>query len=208
MTSSGELFVSKWHINAEDLLQKDIYEKACEMLEPYEKVLEVGCGTGHSTLALLLNNHRVFAIDIFAECIDKTAELVSYIGYEIVDKIKWSAEDATLMRANLFDPEVVDGIMRLDVDAIIIWNPGQMDKVKIVDQCAILASAKGIPLQVMEREASEDDADNCLKEIATDNALRLIHHSIIPVEWNQKEGIRLQGTENDTIYEAIGVYFP
>lgn len=206
--SDGKLFVTKWENNGDDLLEHGVYDLACEMLKPYEKVLEIGCGTGHSTLALLLNAHKVFAIDVLPECIAETAERVSDIGYEEVSEMKWTDKEATLMCANLFDPMIVRAIMNLNVDTIIIWNPGQADNIKLVDQCAFLARAKNIPLQVMERERTKEEAHKCLKDIADYNSMRLVDDKIVMIEWNQELGIKLLEINDNIVYESIGMYYP
>ena len=205
---NGEKFVEKWSVNGDDLFENGIYEIATDMIHKFSRVGEIGCGTGHSTLALLLGNHKVFAVDIFPECITESENRIQDIGYEETTAITWSDEDATLMRANLFDPLFVNSIVNFDFDIILMWNPGQMDRVKLVDQCAIIANCKGVSLQVIERGVSYEEGLELLMEIASDNRMCLREYKIIPVEWNHQEGIRMEGTDNKTIYMAIGLFEP
>ncbi|MBR3601171.1 MAG: methyltransferase domain-containing protein [Lachnospiraceae bacterium] len=45
-------------------------------IENHDIVVEIGCGTGYSTLSLIENGHRVIAIEKNKDCIEKAKRLL------------------------------------------------------------------------------------------------------------------------------------
>ena len=201
-------FIDKYSINANDLYSEGIYDKACMMIKKYNKIFEVGCGPGYSTLSLICNGHKVFSIDNHLSCIEHTKKLLCDAGCEIVDKVLYSNEDATIMNANIKNLNFLNKIYKLDIDMIVLWNPGKSGCENIIKKCTELAIKMDKPIQIMEREINEQKAIKLLDDIAICNNVRLIEKVIIPFKWNYKDGIKLEGLNNEQIYIAIGMFFP
>ncbi len=202
-------FVAKWQNTANDLYTQGAYEWASEMIIKYNKVLEIGCGTGHSTLALLMNNFRVFSVDVNEACINCAEKLLSDIGCTITKEFKYSSSPSTLMQTDIFSECFLNGAFKLRPDIVIVWNPGQVyDPIRIVDRCAEIAKYIERPLQVVERANDKASAINILSEIAIDNDIRLNQKDFKMVKWDNEGGIQLIGSDKDSIILAAAVYFP
>lgn len=210
MNEREEVFLRKWNVNGDDLQEQGIYDIAIDMMDRYERIVEIGCGTGQSTLSILLAGHKVFSIDFYKGCIDETASRISDIGYEIVENVMWSEEEATLMCVNLFDQRFLSEIEALDFDAIVIWNPGQgvRNRAEIIDQCVSIAKKKNVPIQVMDREDTYEHGRQILEETAVENGVRLIKQEYPLVRWNNVDGIKMRGLEKNELVEAIGLFYP
>lgn len=55
---------------------KGYYTWMVDKLTAYKIVLEVGCGTGYSTLALVERGYKVIAVDKNPECFEKAKALL------------------------------------------------------------------------------------------------------------------------------------
>ena len=73
-------YASQWDISAKYFYDKNYYAWMAEKLDGYNTVVEVGCGTGYSTLALAEKGFKVLAIDKNAECIEKAKILLQSNG--------------------------------------------------------------------------------------------------------------------------------
>lgn len=209
MKADNRSFVEKWTINGKDLIEQGIYEWASEMLDPYSRILEVGCGTGHSTLLLVTMGHKVFAIDNNNECIVAANDTLSMDwDSQITKEFIMADVDATFMCADFFSDDVMTHLQGLSVDAIIIWQPGQVSNtVDIIDRCVAYAKRKELPIQVLERANSRDEGQMILSDIADDNNIRLVKSDIMESNWNQS-GVRLLDIKEDTVYFAVGLFYP
>lgn len=209
MKTDQRSFAEKWKLNGNDLIDQGIYEWASEMLEPYSKILEIGCGTGQSTLILVTMGHSVFAIDKDDECISFALGTIS-VDWDcrITESFTMNDVDATLMQADIFCSDTVSRLQELKIDAIIIWQPGQTpNPLDLIDQCAKLAKIMKVPIQVMERANSKEEGIEILSDIAKDNQLRLIMSDVKKANWNQ-DGVKLLDINTETIFFAVGLFFP
>ena len=53
MMTDEELYAKQWNVSAEYFYEKGYYTWMAEKLADYNVVLEIGCGTGYRTLALI-----------------------------------------------------------------------------------------------------------------------------------------------------------
>ena len=61
-------YSEQWDISAQYFYNKGYYSWMADKLTGYKNVLEVGCGTGYSTLALVEKGYRVIAVEKNPEC--------------------------------------------------------------------------------------------------------------------------------------------
>lgn len=209
MMTDNRSFVEKWTINGKDLIEQGLYEWASEMLDPYSRILEVGCATGHSTLILVTMGHKVFAIDNNNECVVAANDALSTDwDCQITKEFILADVDATFMCADFFCDDVVTHLQDLSVDAIIIWQPGQVSNtIDLIDRCVAYAKRKNVPIQVLERAYSRDEGRMILSDIADDNNIRLVKSDIRECHWNQS-GVRLLDIKENTVYFAAGLFYP
>lgn len=64
-------YAEQWEVSSKYFYDQNYYGWMQKKIEDYNIILEVGCGTGYSTLSLLENGHKVIALDKNSECIEK-----------------------------------------------------------------------------------------------------------------------------------------
>jgi len=74
-------YSKQWEESAEFFYNNKDYSWMCKKLEKYDVVLEIGCGTGYSTLALVENGHKVVVVENNEFCLEKTRQLLKMKGY-------------------------------------------------------------------------------------------------------------------------------
>lgn len=76
-------YVGNWAVNAENHEGQGHYVWMAEQVDGYLRTLEIGCGTGLSTLALLAKGHKVICIEENPYCIEATRSAVDAQGYRV-----------------------------------------------------------------------------------------------------------------------------
>ena len=56
-------YAEQWDVSARFFYEQGYYSWMAQQIEQMHTVVEVGCGTGYSTLALVENGHNVIAIE-------------------------------------------------------------------------------------------------------------------------------------------------
>lgn len=117
MMTDEELYAKQWNVSAEYFYEKGYYIWMAEKLADYNVVLEIGCGTGYSTLALIEKGYKVIAVDKNEECITKAKSLIIEKGYTD-DNVVFILSDIAIdsERQNMMDS--------YDFDVVVCWNVG------------------------------------------------------------------------------------
>lgn len=76
-------YIKSWGVNSKGHLDQGHYGWMAERVNGYPRTLEIGCGVGHSTLALLKQGHTVVCIEENPHCIAATQRLVAEHGYVV-----------------------------------------------------------------------------------------------------------------------------
>ncbi len=76
-------YTRNWRVNANSHRNQGHYAWMTAQVEGYLRILEIGCGVGHSTLALLKNGHSVVCVEENPHCIAATQTLLSEHGYSV-----------------------------------------------------------------------------------------------------------------------------
>lgn len=111
------IYANQWSESAKYFYNKGYYGWMADKLNPYKTVVEIGCGTGYSTLALVEKGYKVIAVDKNSECLEKAKLLLSENGYTNDEVIFFEgdiADDA--IRTKL--------INQFEFDVVICWNIG------------------------------------------------------------------------------------
>jgi SAM-dependent methyltransferase len=131
-----EKYALEWNNSAQYFYDHRSYKHLTVHIRKFETVLEIGCGTGQSTLALLEAGHRVIALDQNANCIEMAKKMVEAAGYEIKD----SADDldpksVCFIEIDVTSPEFeINVLPNISPDIVICWNVGSYwDKEKLED---------------------------------------------------------------------------
>lgn len=112
---SAEDFVGYWQSEGERYARNGDYEWMAGLLNA-QRVLEIGCGVGFGTAALLRRGLAVLALDTLPECLAATAERVR----------DFSTAEFSLLRADLVTLNDADhaAIAAFAPDAVVCWLMG------------------------------------------------------------------------------------
>jgi len=141
-----EEYVEAWNNNAMRHFDDGDYEWICDQIPKYNNVLEIGCGSGYSTLVLLLHNHKVLSVECNKEAIQTTKKLAIENGYEAeiaARSIDFEMCDAWLWNIDAVGnrESIIQVVNQLQIDLILLCNPGgnldsnlRMYEVKLLKQ--------------------------------------------------------------------------
>lgn len=148
-----EKYAFEWDNSAKFFYDNNRYKHLAEQIKKYNTVLEIGCGTGQSTLALLEAGHSVIAIDQNLYCIDKAKNLIKSSGYSITENIDdISSQTVCFVECDITDKNFEQDILpRILPDIVICWNVGSYwDKAKINDAVPKMIEYGLTPEQISE----------------------------------------------------------
>ena len=110
-------YAEQWDVSAKFFYEQGYYSWMAQQVEKMETVVEIGCGTGYSTLALIENGHKVIAIEKNHNCIVKAKQLL--IDNEITD------DKVIFIEGDIAEDSFRDKIARnYEFDAVLCWNIG------------------------------------------------------------------------------------
>lgn len=134
--NAKEQYALEWNNSAQYFYDHKSYKHLADHIRQFKTVLEIGCGTGQSTLALLEAGHSVIALDQNAHCIEKAKELVANSGYEIKDSVdSLVSKTVCFIEIDVTTPEFEFEVLpQIAPDVVICWNVGSYwDKEKVED---------------------------------------------------------------------------
>ncbi|MDL2215932.1 class I SAM-dependent methyltransferase [Ruminococcaceae bacterium OttesenSCG-928-N02] len=121
MANEKALYAQQWEDSASFFYDNSEYNWMGNHIRHYKKVLEIGCGTGQSTLALLQMGHTVVAIEKNEYCLNKAKELI------VTNELSYSETapaDVIFLENDIADRDFLNTIDKLDYDVVICWNVG------------------------------------------------------------------------------------
>lgn len=121
-----EKYANEWNNSAEYFSEHNSYKHLAAQISRYKTVLEIGCGTGQSTLALLKEGHSVIALDQNPYCISKAHNLISASQYSIKDSLCELTENSVcFIECDVTDKANVNELLSgANIDIVICWNVG------------------------------------------------------------------------------------
>lgn len=131
-----EQYAIEWNNSAQYFYNNHNYKHLSDQIKNYKTVLEIGCDTGQSTLALLEAGHAVIAVDQNSYCLDKAQHLIEESGYTITDDItKISSKTVCFIGCDVTDKSFEQNILpNISPDIVVCWNVGSYwDKAKLND---------------------------------------------------------------------------
>jgi SAM-dependent methyltransferase len=76
--------LARWSTEADDLEKQGAYDWLCSRVSE-DRILEIGCGFGHSTAALAKHGKMLFALDNRMDCLEAARERVPDATYGLAD---------------------------------------------------------------------------------------------------------------------------
>ncbi|GAE02621.1 hypothetical protein CBO05C_2311 [Clostridium botulinum B str. Osaka05] len=125
MTNEQEIYSEQWKTSANYFYDNGSYSWMCSKVKRYKIILEIGCGTGQSTLSLLENGHKVISIEKNNFCIEKAKFFLESKGYKI-GSIESNLQncDVIFINNDLLDSQLTDFLNNISFDLVISWNVG------------------------------------------------------------------------------------
>lgn len=121
MSNDRKLYAQQWEESASYFYDNSEYNWMGSHIVPYKKVLEIGCGTGQSTLALLKMGHSVIAVEKNEHCLNKAKELIVANGFTYYDT---TSTDVMFFENDIADDDFLNTLDKLEFDVVICWNVG------------------------------------------------------------------------------------
>lgn len=118
-------YAQQWDESSKFFFNNKDYHWMCNQIEQYNTVLEIGSGTGHSTLSLIEHGHKVIAIEKNEYCLEKAKELIQNSGY-ICGLLKDGIDNynAIFISGDICDEDLLDSLDGVSLDVVVCWNIG------------------------------------------------------------------------------------
>lgn len=145
-------YVRGWLNDSQYILDKGLYEWMVSQLDyNHQRILEIGCGVGNSTLALLKSGKKLISIDENYYCIEHTRKLIGNHGFKVLTindrldrkldgafyktdikdkslpnvKTVFEEFDCLLIQSDILqDPKLVEYSKECGIESIICWLIG------------------------------------------------------------------------------------
>lgn len=152
-----EIYASEWNTSAQYFYNQNSYKHLSSHISSFQSVLEIGCGTGQSTLALLESGHSVIAIEQNQNCIEKARKLIEMSGFSIAENAKnLPPKTVCFIECDITTPHFELNVLpNIAPDVVICWNVGTYwDKEKTNDVIPKLLDYGLSPQQIAENPES------------------------------------------------------
>lgn len=125
MRNEKQIYANEWSSSADYFYENGSYAWMCNNIKEYKIVLEVGCGTGKSTLMLAETGHKVIAIEKNEYCLQQASELLKEKGYKVTNIVEEiNNNDVLFLQADVVDKTFQKNIGGINFDIVVCWNVG------------------------------------------------------------------------------------
>lgn len=139
-------YLNQWKGDSKFFYDKGLYNWMCSSISNSKRVLEIGCGSGLSTLSLIENGHNIIAIDENIQCLNNTKKLLesrnikvklikretlfidgtTYYEYKF-NKIKYvlKEDEVLLIESDIInDNNLEEWLNDIEIDCVVCWLIG------------------------------------------------------------------------------------
>lgn len=118
-------YAEQWEESSQFFYSNNDYFWMCNQIKQYHIVLEIGCGTGQSTLALVEQGHKVISVEKNQYCLEKAQSLVRSKGYTY-EMLEGSKNDCNVIfiLADICDENFSSNLSTIAFDIVVCWNVG------------------------------------------------------------------------------------
>ena len=125
MENQKKIYANQWNESSNYIYNNKLYLWMSNEIKKYNRILEIGCGTGQSTLALIEEGHKIIAVEKNQFCIEKAKSLIKSKGYIIGEKCGNLCNcDVIFIDSDIMDNNFYKHIEKLEFDIVICWNVG------------------------------------------------------------------------------------
>jgi SAM-dependent methyltransferase len=83
LATARSRYVTQWGISSKHFFDSGYYNWMANAVDGRNRVLEIGCGVGYSTLTLAQRGHSIVAIDENPDCLNSTKERLEEHGFSV-----------------------------------------------------------------------------------------------------------------------------
>lgn len=187
------LYAKQWDESAKYFYETKRYSWMAEKLTEYKTILEIGCGTGYSTLALVEAGHTVISVDKNSFCINKAKELIESKGIE--------------SQVHFIEGDIAESAFRnylkesCSYDMVICWNVGTYWTREMMQFYLPHMIEYGLTVPQIK-----ENPESSYSELIIWETCRLAAESNVPVQIVDR-GTEPMYFETDPYYKTLGVEF-
>ena len=183
-------YAEQWNTSAQFFYEKKYYQWMCEKLIGFKTVMEIGCGTGYSTLALIHNGHKVVAIDKNLECIMAAKKLTADNGY--------TEENVIFLEGDIADAHFREQTLsRYACDIVICWNVGSYWNKQVIQSYVPYVLEYGLNIGQIK-----ENPESSYSELIIWDACRISHVTGVPIHIIDRSG-EIITEDADPYYHAL-----
>ena len=207
-----EKYAQDWEKSSNTFFEQGDYKWMARQLKEYKTVLELGCGTGQSTLSLLQQGLNVIAVDKNPSCLSLARKRVEAFQSSSSEAINGTVR---FIEADYSEPDFVNNILdTLNFDIVVCWNVGTYWDRNMIEKyvkpmleyvlwkaCQI-AAFKSCAVQIVDRSAEKVTKlhDPYYKSLKKEFLFKTIHyenHKTYALSSNGRK-LTIKGREVDT----------
>lgn len=185
-----EEYAEQWDVSAKYFYDRGYYTWMARAIENHDIIVEIGCGTGYSTLSLIENGHRVIAIEKNKDCIEKAKRLLQSRN---VDE-----EKIVFLEGDIAEAEFRENLISsFSFDAVVCWNVGTYWSKEMMEYYLPHMLEYGL-----ERWQIAQNPESSYSELILWEACRLAKGKNVPVHIIDRSAEVLNET-NDPYYRVL-----
>ncbi|MBU3073865.1 class I SAM-dependent methyltransferase [Clostridium estertheticum] len=145
-------YSEQWDESAKSFNKSRDYAWMCKKLEKYAVVLEIGCGTGYSTLTLVESGHKVVVVENNEFCLEKTKRLLKMKGYTYGQaEDDFTNTDVILLKEDICQNSLSDRLLKYKIEVLACWNIGSYWSEDMISKYIPMMVEYGLTLPQIEK---------------------------------------------------------
>lgn len=199
MQQARKDYADGWKNSADYYYKNSDYDWMCSQIEQFDKVLEIGCGTGESTLSLIEHGHTVIAIEKNEYCLEKAMELIKRKGYTcgtIDDEPK--EFNVIFIFGDMSNIDFMSKLIEVVVDVVICWNIGTYWD----DQMRIEYFRKFIN-DDFSYELIVENEESTYAEYVQRKSLEIAKHLCVPMHFIDRDDRSIENADGACYFENL-----
>jgi len=186
-------YAEQWNASSKYFYDKKNYEWMTMKVSDYHTIVEIGCGTGYSTLGMVEQGHTVISIDKNRDCLSKAKELITEKGY--ANRVTFLEGD---IATEAFQAKLLNNYK---FDVVVCWNMGTYWNQSMMQFYFPYLLKYGLTIPQIK-----DNPESSYAELIIWDACKLASSKNVPVHIVDR-GTRITNFLNDEYYKTLGSEF-